>query len=186
MPSAIEALIATLVSTSVVITAIALILLSIYGRLSSCVRRIRFFDEHMQTLIEKRIKCQDKPRLNDYYSKNIRLIRSEVPSILGRAHVLRLAIIMFEVNGECIHLVFFMIVTGIFSILTVFNEVIFNTLALVAFVVGLVFMLVGVLLSIKEAMGALSTVETEYIRVIDFALDQGVIPEENNIPLLET
>lgn len=165
--SSITQVISLMVAPVVLISAAAMLLGSIYGRLAACISRTRSFDSKIQSILEKKIKNTSATSMaSNLYTRQIRSIRNQGQSILSRAKKLQSAIYMFEIT------VISMIVTGMMAALSLVNEATFVPLTLVTMIMGMLFLLGGVYFSMKEALETLGPVETEFLQVVELSLEE--------------
>ena len=164
--SSISQVVSLMVAPVVLISAAAILLGSIYGRLGSCIGRTRAFDSNIQSILEKKYSQNTSAKLSDLYNRQIRSIKNQGQAVLSRAQKLQSAIYMFEIT------VLSMILTGMMAALSLVNEATFVPLTLVTMIIGMLFLLVGVIHSIREAFETLGPVETEFLQVVELSLEE--------------
>ena len=159
----VSSIITTLIAPAILISAAGSLLISIYNRLNACIARIRYFDQRIQELIEKKLAGHVKPKLNDLYNRQIRSIKTQTTSIIERAGLLRNVIYMYEITILC------MIITGLMAALSLVSPV-FTSITLATIVIGMLFLMTGVIYSIKEANMSLGPVELEFFNALELAM----------------
>jgi hypothetical protein len=107
-----QATIAAMVTPSVLLSATGLLLLSVYPRYAAVVGRIRSYDAEMFGLFEKRLtsNANSHPSLDALMMKRVRNSKKQTAQLLRRAHIIRQAIVGYEV---CI---LFLIAAGAFTV----------------------------------------------------------------------
>jgi hypothetical protein len=111
MPSFAQATIAAMVTPSVLLSATGLLLLSIYPRYAAIVGRIRSYDSEMFALFEKKLSgANNHPSVDALMIKRVRNSKKQTAELLKRAHIIRQAIVGYEV---CI---LFLIFGGAFTV----------------------------------------------------------------------
>ena len=115
MPSFAQSTIAAMVTPSVLLSATGLLLLSVYPRYAAVVGRIRAFDTEMFALFEKKLSFEGKPHpsLDALMMKRVRNSKKQTAELLNRAHIIRQAIVGYEV---CI---LFLIFGGAFTVILI-------------------------------------------------------------------
>ena len=113
MPSFAQSTISAMVTPSVLLSATALLLLSVYPRYAAVVGRIRAYDAEMFALFEKKLSSDGKfhPSLDALMMKRVRSSKKQTAELLARAHIIRQAIVGYEV---CI---LFLILSGAFTVI---------------------------------------------------------------------
>lgn len=116
MPSFAQSTITAMVTPSVLLSATGLLLLSVYPRYAAVVGRIRAYDAEMFSLFEKKISMAgtSHPSLDALMMKRVRNSKKQTAELLVRAHIIRQAIVGYEV---CI---LFLIFGGAFTVLVHF------------------------------------------------------------------
>ena len=113
MSSYTQSTIAAMVTPSVLLSATGLLLLSVYPRYAAVVGRIRAYDAEMFALFEKKLSSDGKfhPSLDALMMKRVRSSKKQTAELLARAHIIRQAIVGYEV---CI---LFLILSGAFTVI---------------------------------------------------------------------
>lgn len=116
MPSFTQSTIAAMLTPSVLLSATGLLLLSVYPRYAAVVGRIRAYDAEMFALFEKKISMAgtSHPSLDTLMMKRVRNSKKQTAELLVRAHIIRQAIVGYEV---CILLLIF---GGAFTVIKIF------------------------------------------------------------------
>ena len=98
MPSFAQATIAAMVTPSVLLSATGLLLLSVYPRYAAVVGRIRSYDSEMFSIFEKKLSStSNHPSLDALMMKRVRNSKKQTAELLKRAHIIRQAIVGYEV-----------------------------------------------------------------------------------------
>jgi hypothetical protein len=150
----------------VLITACGLLLGSLNSRLASCIARTRQFDERVHDIIQAKMTKHPSNHLLEMYNRQIRSIRNQGRQVIKRAENLRNSVALIEICSIC------MILTSLVAALTLVNATIFTPLTLAVFIIGGIFLFMGVLNSVREVLSTLGPVEVEFLELVELSLEE--------------
>ena len=87
-----------MVAPMVLISAAGLMLRQSHSRLGACIARTRAFDAKIQGLIERKVSSKLPFDIVELMYRDVRRMRTQGELVLGRAKILKQAIIQFEIS----------------------------------------------------------------------------------------
>jgi hypothetical protein len=162
-----------LIAPAALISASALMLRVITERLLRLKNRIRVYEEKCQETVKEALTIKERlPSKGDFqhhkhhYKRKLRIFREEGTELIKKANTVKRAVNMLEIS------LMFSLLTGFVASLTMIAANAFVPLSLFCCGIGMMFLISGILLSLKDVSGAMITVESEFFASVDEVLSE--------------
>ncbi|MBB3186591.1 DUF2721 domain-containing protein [Microbacter margulisiae] len=146
-------IIEAMLAPGILISACGLFLLGMNNKYSLVVNRIRTLNEELRSLMIK----SDKEPLPEKQATRLENIRMQIDKLYNRIHLVRNAVVSYSTAVG-----FFIATCLSIGVQFVFGEtVVLSSISLVLFIVGLAFLLTGIIFAVKEVQKGFEIVGIE-------------------------
>lgn len=145
-------IIQSMLAPAVMISACGLLLLALNNKYSLVINRIRILDEEKRNLL----RLKQKGEMFDFESKRIENIKSQIRLLIIRTRLVRNSVLLYSFAVAT-----FILDSILLGLPLLMNEIKINIASIIVFLTGMIFVLIGVIYSIRETIIGYKVIKIE-------------------------